>query len=209
MGITACPERSRRAALSEAEGVIVRSWLHETAVRLFSPDAYVENVVDIDIDCLCCAGIRGVVLDFDNTIVGWHVREPAPNVRDWIRALRDRGLDVCIISNAARPFRVKRVAESLGVQYVGRAFKPYPFAFHRAIRRMKLHPRQVAMIGDQIFTDTMGGNRAGMFTILVKPIVSKDFLSTRVSRAFERFVLRWLWRNGLIRKGMVSESMIQ
>ena len=87
-----------------------------------------------------------------------------------------------------------QVAESLGIPFISRAQKPRRGGFHRAVFFLGVKPEETAVIGDQIFTDVLGGNRAGLYTILVVPIARREFVGTKFSRAMEYFVLRRLQR---------------
>jgi hypothetical protein len=95
----------------------------------------------------------------------------------------------CIVSNASKK-RVIRFNERLRLYAIHRASKPGTGAFLKASRLMELKPANIAVIGDQIFTDVYGGNRAGMFTILVKPIHKKENTFVMLKRFPEKIVLK-------------------
>ncbi len=170
----------------------VERWL----LRQLEPNQSVEAVTELDPDTLWQQGLRGVALDFDNTIVAWHSPAPTAEVRDWLRRMQARGFRLTILSNAGRPKRVQRLAEETGLLYLARACKPFGFAYRRALWQLDLPPAQVAMVGDQLMTDVLGGNRAGLWTVLVKPLVNRDFPLTRLNRAIERRALAWLRGKG-------------
>jgi len=159
------------------------------------PDLRLRGAHDIPLAALRARGIRGIVLDLDNTIVPWNQIEVPPEIADWLREAQGAGMSLCIVSNASRSGRVARIAEAIGAQWVAPAIKPSRRAFREAMRRMGTKPEQTAVIGDQIFTDIWGGNRAGLYTILVDPLARKEFPMTKLSRWVERLLFA-RWRRG-------------
>jgi HAD superfamily phosphatase (TIGR01668 family) len=159
------------------------------------PDAWRRRIEEVSLADLRARGIRGIALDLDNTITGWNGTEIPDPIAAWLRAARESGMRLCIVSNTSRPARVARVAEAIGAQWVARAAKPSRRAFRQAMRQMGTKPGETAVIGDQVFTDIWGGNRAGLYTILVEPLTERDFPMTKLSRVAERFLLA-RWRQG-------------
>jgi HAD superfamily phosphatase (TIGR01668 family) len=136
---------------------------------------------------LISEGIRGVILDLDNTVVAWNAPAPTDAVRQWVSRLRLAGLKACIVSNNFRG-RPRAIAETLGIPVVLAALKPIPWAFRKAMTIMGIPARQTALIGDQVFTDILGGNLVGMYTILVDPLSAQEFPTTKLVRRLERLV---------------------
>lgn len=158
------------------------------------PRLYVDSIEEITADVLEKNGIKGLILDIDNTLVPNHVADADDNVLEWTDAMKAAGFKLCIVSNGARK-RVARFNEKLGLFAVHRAMKPAKRAFLKAGMVMGLESRQIAVVGDQIFTDVYGGNRAGMFTILVKPIDCNEGIFVKLKRIFEKRILRELSEN--------------
>lgn len=154
----------------------------------FYPKYRVDKVQDIELSMLEKEGIKGLILDIDNTLVPEHVAEPDQNALEWIGRMKESGLKVCIVSNASEK-RVLKFNEKLQVFAIHNASKPSRKAFMSAVRLMDIDPEETAVIGDQIFTDIYGGNRLNMFTILVKPIDKKEIFFVRVKRIAEKYVL--------------------
>lgn len=155
------------------------------------PDLAADSVTEIDLAALRERGIRGLLLDLDNTLVRWNAREVPKEVLNWVRQAHAAGFRLCILSNAGRAGRVEAVARQLQVPFVVRAGKPRRRAFFQAAASLQVPPERMAVIGDQVFTDIVGGNRAGMFTILVRPMDRRhEFITTRVMRLFERLLHR-------------------
>lgn len=163
--------------------------------RLFCPDQVVETLFDIDFATLDAQGVRGVIFDLDNTIIPWDSREMRPEITEWLGGVIGRGLKVCIVSNNWRS-RVREIANRFDLPFVSRAYKPAKFGFRRALAAMELQPHEAVVVGDQLFTDVLGGNRLGLHTILVKPLTAREFIGTRIHRRFEKLAVRILKAKG-------------
>ncbi|MFZ5688122.1 MAG: YqeG family HAD IIIA-type phosphatase [Bacillota bacterium] len=158
---------------------------------LLKPAMYVNSVSLIPVKQLQDKGISGLIIDLDNTITEWAGEVVNPEIEQWIANLPQHNIKTCIVSNNRRR-RVCRVAEQLGIRCVFNAGKPRRKAFRQAMDLLGTSPEETAVIGDQIFTDILGGNRLGLLTILVVPISSKEFIGTQFVRKLERMVLRYL-----------------
>lgn len=155
---------------------------------LFSPTHYFSSVTDIDLQVLRDDGVDTLLIDIDNTILPRDTGEMAQELTDWAAAVLGEGFKVCLVSNNWHD-HVKRIADSLGFCMVPRALKPLPFGFREAIRLLGSEPAKTAVIGDQMFTDILGGNLLGMVTVLVAPLSSSDAPHTLVLRRIERRLL--------------------
>ncbi|CAH8709001.1 YqeG family HAD IIIA-type phosphatase [Paenibacillus thiaminolyticus] len=161
------------------------------------PRLRVSSVYDIDLDKLAEQGIRGIITDLDNTLVGAKVPEATPELAAWLKEVDRRGFKVVIVSNNDHT-RVSRFAVPLDLPFIHAARKPAQRAFRQALSLMGLKPDQTAVIGDQMLTDVLGGNRLGIFTILVQPIAIQDEgWGTRINRRIERYATARLKRRGL------------
>lgn len=161
------------------------------------PNMRVRSVYDINIDELKAKGLRGIITDLDNTLVG--AKEPlaTPELVIWLDKVRSAGFKVVIVSNNNET-RVGKFAAPLDIPFVHAARKPTQPAFRKALSLLGLEPGQTVMIGDQMMTDVLGGNRMGLFTILVAPIAPADEgVMTLVNRRIERFALARLRKRGL------------
>ncbi|HLN46750.1 MAG TPA: YqeG family HAD IIIA-type phosphatase [Magnetospirillaceae bacterium] len=157
-------------------------------IRLLTPDAMAERVEDITVEMLQGMGVHGVALDLDNTIVPWHTADLTPTVSAWVGRLLAGGLRVCLVTNNYAGHAAD-VARGLGVPIVAGALKPVPIAFRRALAALHVPAANGAVIGDQLFTDVLGGKLLGMRAILVKPIGGREFFTTRLMRMMERPLL--------------------
>ncbi|WP_078390918.1 YqeG family HAD IIIA-type phosphatase [Shouchella patagoniensis] len=161
------------------------------------PNQYVKSIYDIDLDALKNRGIRAVITDLDNTLVEWHREEATPEVKNWFTKLEETGLNVTIVSNNTEK-RVKAFCDPEQKIFIHGAKKPSRKAFRKACKQMDVRTDEAVVIGDQIFTDVLGGNRAGLFTILVVPVAKTDGWMTQLNRRMERIVLRWMKKKGQI-----------
>ncbi|WP_366922518.1 YqeG family HAD IIIA-type phosphatase [Metallumcola ferriviriculae] len=163
-------------------------------MNILRPDLYVDSLHDIPMGRLHNKGIRGFVLDLDNTITEWNNKEVTPEVIEWFKKADAKGFKLCIASNNNED-RVARVGRMLGVPFLSKAAKPRRRAYRKALSLLELDQKELAVVGDQVFTDVLGGNRAGLYTILVAPISSVEFFGTRIMRRVERLVLPFLSKN--------------
>ncbi len=158
-------------------------------LKKFYPKLSVDKIQDIDLDFLKKNNIMGLILDIDNTLVPQYMKEADENAVKWIERVKETGLKACIVSNASKK-RVIIFNERVKLLAIHRASKPGTKAFKEAAQLMNINTEQAAVIGDQIFTDIYGGNKAGMYTVLVKPIDKREILIVRIKRLLEMFVLR-------------------
>lgn len=161
-----------------------------------APDLYVPAIIDIPLRQLASQNKKAMVFDLDNTITEWNNPEIKKDVIQWFYRLREYDFTACLVSNNNGP-RVMDAAKKLGIPYVAKATKPRRRAFQRALDLLNTSPEETVVVGDQIFTDIWGGNRMGIFTILVNPISVREYIGTRFMRRIERFALK---RIGITKK---------
>lgn len=153
------------------------------------PDYYFHDIFTIEVDLLKKNQIEGIVCDIDNTIVSWSEELVLVGVVEWLAGLKEAGFKICLVSNGTDK-RVKYFSQLLGIPAVGQAIKPAKRAFRKAREKLGLESKQIAVIGDQIFTDILGGNRMGFLTILVDPLNEKEFFTTMLMRQIEKMVFK-------------------
>ena len=166
---------------------------------LFAPSQLVGAVWEINLEALWSEGIRGLILDLDNTLTDWNESYLRPEVREWIASAQALGLKLCLVSNAVRGTRVRALAQELGMLVVTRACKPLPVAFRRAMRAMGTEATSTCAIGDQVFTDMFGANWLGLRTILVTPLSRRESPHTQLIRRLEK-PLRARWEQRQAKK---------
>lgn len=157
-------------------------------MSVLRPDDYVVDVHAIDLAALRASGIDTLLVDLDNTLLPRDTNVVPQELRDWAGDLASGGFRVCLVSNNWHE-RVKTVADELGFDLVSKAVKPLPFAFLRALGKVDSQRRRAAVVGDQLFTDVLGGGLLGMHTILVTPLSQTDLPHTLLLRRLERLVL--------------------
>lgn len=155
---------------------LVRPWRRERAIT------------DVDVDELAASGVRCVLFDRDNTVVPRDTGVAPESVMDWICRVREAGIALCMVSNNFHSQQVEASAAELGCAVVHHAMKPAPFAVRRALALVGVDASEAVLIGDQVFTDVMAGNLAGVRTILVEPQSASDLWYTHIFRVFERAI---------------------
>lgn len=155
---------------------------------MLRPDSFAERLSSISLDDLAARGMRGIIVDLDNTLVGYGEEAMAPADAAWIASARQRGFAVCLVSNNFTG-RVEKIGRELDVPAVSSALKPLPHGFARALRALATHKDATVVVGDQLFTDVLGAKLAGLHVILTEPLVSKDWHGTRILRFLERVLL--------------------
>jgi HAD superfamily phosphatase (TIGR01668 family) len=161
------------------------------------PNQFVETIHDIDINALRERNVRAVITDLDNTLVEWDRADATPEVIQWFERLRQAGIQVTVVSNNNQS-RVLRFCQPLGVRFIWAARKPTNQAFLRAVREMNVTIEETVVVGDQLFTDVLGGNLLGFHTILVVPVAETDGFWTRFNRRLEKLALYWMEKKGMI-----------
>ena len=139
-------------------------------MSLFRATVVADDIYKIRGEALARQGIRLLLADLDNTLVPYGVPLPDERLKAWRDDLAAHGVTLFVLSNNRHESRPRIFSEGLEVPYIGHAGKPKTPSFHQAMEQMGVTKEQTAIIGDQVFTDVLGGNRAGVTTILVRPI---------------------------------------
>lgn len=148
------------------------------------PNAHFDKVEQITAEFLQNHKIKALILDVDNTLIDYQ-RKMEESVVKWAKEIKSQGIKLYILSNTNQKEKVEEVAKRLEIPYRNLAKKPFKSGFLTAGKEVKEKPENIGVVGDQIFTDIIGGNRCGMFTILVEPIDEKDFWYTAWKRPLE------------------------
>lgn len=158
-------------------------------MNLLLPMKTYNTIFDIPLVQLYTFGIRGIIFDLDNSLTEWNNPELSLETISWLEDAKKMGFSMCFVSNNS-DVRVREVADLVEIPFVARAGKPRRRSFRRAMDLMQTKPENTAVVGDQIFTDILGGNRLGLFTVLVSPISRKEFIGTRFVRLIEKIILK-------------------
>ena len=159
---------------------------------LLQPDLVLgSSVLQLTPELLARYQIEGLVLDVDDTIVPIGSSTAQPELALWIEEIRQI-VPLWLVTNNPSQVRIGAIADSLSLPYFLSAAKPSRRKLRQAVIEMQIEPARVAMVGDRIFTDVLGGNRMGMFTILIEPIVTGDSsFSFQLLRRVE-FAIAWI-----------------
>ena len=149
------------------------------------PNAYFKRVEEITIEFLNKHKIKALLLDVDNTLVDYS-KKMTESVIKWAKELKGQGVKLYILSNTNDKAKIENIVKDLDIPYLHNDKKPIKRGFEKAQKELGEKSENVAIVGDQIFTDIIGGNRCHMYTILVEPINEKDFWYTMWKRPIER-----------------------
>lgn len=155
----------------------------------YMPDFALEKAYDVTVESLKKHGIKVVFVDLDNTLIAWNNPDGTPEMRQWLHDLQDAGIPVVVVSNNKYE-RVKRAVEKFGIEFEAFALKPFTFGIYRALKRFDVQPYEVVMIGDQLMTDIRAAKRAGLKSVLVKPLLKTDSINTQINRWRERRTMK-------------------
>ncbi|MDD3452870.1 MAG: YqeG family HAD IIIA-type phosphatase [Bacilli bacterium] len=170
----------------------------------YVPDMYRKNIYSIDYDKLQEQGVKCLLFDLDNTLISYSGKEVEENVKALIENLKAK-FNVIIFSNSPK-IRLNNFKNEFDVECVACARKPFRKNFDRVLSKYKYSENEVAIIGDQLYTDILGGNRVGIMTILVSPITDVYPFWTRVGRINEKRIVNKLKKHGLFFEGRYYEE---
>lgn len=155
---------------------------------MLQPDLYVESIFGLDLAELSSRGVDTLLVDLDNTLLARNSEVVSEDAKRWAIHAKSLGFKVCLVSNNWHG-RVEGVASEIGLEIVAKGVKPLPFSFLIALKKLGSTRRSAATIGDQLFTDVLGGRLLGMKTVMVVPLSSSDLPHTLVLRKLERVIL--------------------
>lgn len=155
-----------------------------------TPDAVFRNITDISPDFLEELCIKGLILDVDNTIAKYSESVPGDDIRGWCEKVKAKEIKLFILSNSKRPDRVRRMSEAIGAPFIYRAGKPSRRGFMETEKKLGLRGSEIAVVGDQIFTDVLGAKRAGMRAFIVYPLGMDENILFRLRRLAETPFIR-------------------
>ena len=140
----------------------------------FLPAVRAREITELTPEGLTARGVKLLMMDFDNTIVPYTTNEPTEAVKRWLEEMKDSGIRLCVVSNSKKD-RVKIFCREYGIDCITHAKKPFPRGIRECLKRYGLQPLECALVGDQIYTDTLGANGCGVTSILVEAIDNHNF----------------------------------
>lgn len=141
---------------------------------VFFPDLITDAITDLSAQQLKDMGVSLLMMDFDNTIVPYTTSVPTDEMHSWLQMIRASDIQLCVVSNSKKP-RVRVFCQQYGLDCITHARKPFPDGIRRCLAKYGVAPDKAALVGDQIYTDTLGANCAGVKSILVKAIDNHNF----------------------------------
>ena len=152
---------------------------------LLKPDIKLHGITDITVELLNKYNIKALLLDVDNTMSTHHGTILTDGLMDWIERMQQSGIKLMVLSNSKRK-RIEPFAARIGLPFISLGCKPLPTGYWRGVKALGEKSKNVAIVGDQIFTDVLGGNAVGVKTILLTPIKPEDGWSFKLRRKLEK-----------------------
>lgn len=157
---------------------------------LLTPNMQVRKITDITIEMLRENNIKGMILDVDNTLIDLD-RVPLEGIKEWMDNMKNEGIKFCIASNSLKKDKIEKVAKMLDIPYVHFSVKPTKIGLKKAKQILGIEDsKNIAEVGDQLFTDVLGTNRMKMFSILTEPLCEEKVKINNLKRKLEKRVLR-------------------
>lgn len=156
---------------------------------IFKPHIKRDRITDITLSDVNALGVKALLLDVDNTMSTHGGQHLTDGLEEWLSMMTDGGIKLIVLSNA-RKTRVEPFAKKIGLPFIHLGLKPLPFGYFRAARAVGEKNRRVAIVGDQLFTDMLGGFLSGTKKILLTPILPEEKTSFVIRRRLEKLFLK-------------------
>ncbi|WP_290033771.1 YqeG family HAD IIIA-type phosphatase [Ligilactobacillus cholophilus] len=160
----------------------------------FKPTWMLKSIYNLTPDQIRNNNIKLILTDLDNTLIAWNNPDGTPELKAWLKEMKDAGIPVVVVSNNNEE-RVKKAVEKFDLPYISRAMKPLKRGINIARKQYDIEPQNIVLVGDQLMTDVLAANRSGIKSILVKPIVESDAWNTKFNRFLENII-----KNKMIKK---------
>ena len=161
----------------------------------FVPECLFRDITHVSLEYLHLHGIQALILDVDNTLTSHGSQQLSPSVASWIMHMKNHGIQMIVASNNYKK-RVQPFADKIGLPFVSFACKPSSLGLSTARRLLNRPKKEIALVGDQIFTDLLAGKLYGIQVLLVRPLVRDTKPSIRLKRLLESPILLRYYRNG-------------
>ncbi len=156
---------------------------------ILKPHIKRDRITDITIEDVKSLGVNALLLDVDNTMSTHHGQTLTEGLLEWLKLMQDNGIKLIVLSNSKKR-RVEPFAAKIGLPFISTAAKPLPFGYMRAAKAVGEKRKNVAIVGDQMFTDMLGGWVSRVKKILLTPILPEDKWSFKVRRSLEKKILK-------------------
>ena len=156
---------------------------------LIYPKEYFNKIEEITIEYLQKHKIKALILDMDNTLINYK-KEMPKRIEMWAKELLGQGVKLIIVSNSNRKEKLEKISKVLGIKYIIFAKKPLKSGLMKAKKILNENAENIAVVGDQIFTDVIGGNRCKMYTILVDEIEAQGFNPANICALLEKIAAK-------------------
>lgn len=155
---------------------------------IFKPHIKRDKITDITLDDIKKLGVTALMLDVDNTMSTHGGQVLTDGLLEWLELMTSNGIKLIVLSNA-RKSRVEPFAEKISLPFIHLGLKPLPFGYFRAASALGVKRKNIAIVGDQLFTDMLGGFLSGVKKILLTPILLEDKTSFIIRRRIEKIFL--------------------
>ncbi|MBR3145125.1 MAG: YqeG family HAD IIIA-type phosphatase [Clostridia bacterium] len=156
---------------------------------LLKPHIKLDRITEITPDILKKHSIRALILDVDNTLSTHHGNKIVEGFEEWKKEMHDSGIKLMVLSNSLK-HRIEPFSKRIKLPFISSGMKPLPIGYFRATKKLGEKRKHTAIVGDQIFTDVLGGNLTGVKTILLTPIKPEKQLRFRLKRKLEKLVFK-------------------
>lgn len=146
-------------------------------LHILRPDYFFNCVEDIPLDLWWSQGIKGLILDVDDTLTRKNSLVMTESVREWLQQARGQGFQIVLVSNNRYPQHIQELSRLLEIPAIAQAGKPRQRGFLWALKQMGLEPQNVVAVGDRVLTDVVGGSVMRLQTCLVRPVTPQAQLS--------------------------------
>ncbi len=170
----------------------------------YVPDIYVKSIYYINYENLKEKGIKCILFDLDNTVAPISLKRPNKKIKDLFAKLKNMGFKVIIFSNSGK-IRLKPFKDELEVDCAFNCKKPMRKKFDLIMKEFRFQESEMVIVGDNIVTDVLGGNKVGITTILVNPISKKERIIAKISRRYEKYISKKLSKKELFYRGKYYE----
>lgn len=157
-------------------------------IKNYLPDFIIEKVYNLSAEDLKRNNIKLVLVDLDNTLIAWNNPNGTIEMRKWLSDLKKENVNIVVVSNNNKE-RVSKAVENFEIDYIYCALKPFTFGINKVIKKFNYSKDEIVMVGDQLMTDIRAAKRAGIKSILVKPLVENDSIKTKINRYREKRIM--------------------